>query len=101
MKKNLLDMTRRERRGTIVLLALIAVLLLVTALVRLRKGTTPAPSATRAAVEAFEAEADSAIITVDKPLRHKGEKKKSSKRRAENKPKPADKPRRLDPVPQF
>ena len=94
-------MTRRERRGTVVLLALMAVLLLVTAFVRLKKGSTPAPSATRAAVEAFEAESDSVLITVDKPLRHKGEKKKSNKRRAANKPKPADKPRRLDPVPQF
>ena len=36
MKKGFFDMTRRERRGTIVLLALIVVLLLVTAVVKLR-----------------------------------------------------------------
>lgn len=101
MSKGFFDMTRRERRGTVVLLALMAVLLLVTALVRMKKSTTPASSAAQTAVEAFEAEADSVIITVDKPLRHKAEKKKSNKRHAAKKPKPADKPRRLDSVPQF
>ena len=53
------------------------------------------------AIEAFEAEADSAVVTVDPPVRHKADKKKSHKRRAAKKPKPADKPRRLEPVPQF
>ena len=101
MNKGFFDMSRRERRGTIVLLAMIAVLLLVTAVVRLKKSSTPAPTV-QAAVEAFEAEADSVIITLDKPSRHKAEKKKRpSKRSTPKKPKPSDKPRRLDPVPQF
>lgn len=94
-------MSRRERRGNIVLLALMVMLLLVTAVVRLKKSATPAP-AVQAAVEAFEAETDSVIITVDKPSHHKSEKKKrSSKRPSPQKSKPSDKPRRLDPVPQF
>ena len=101
MNKGFFDMSRRERRGTIVLLALMVVLLLVSAIVRLKKSATPAP-AVQAAVEAFEAEADSIIITADKPSCHKSEKKKrSSKRPSPKKSKPSDKPRRLDPVPQF
>ena len=101
MNKGLFDMSRRERCGTIVLLALMVVLLMVTAVIRLKKSTPPTP-AVQAAVEAFEAETDSAIIISKKPSRPKQEKKRRpSKRPSPKKPKPSDKPRRLDPVPQF
>ena len=101
MNKGFFDMSRRERRGTIVLLALMVVLLLVTAVVKLKKSTPPAP-AVQAAVEAFEAETDSVIITAKKPSSPKqAKKRRPSKRPSPKKPKPSDQPRRLDPVPQF
>ena len=101
MKKGFFDMTRRERRGTIVLLSLMVVLLVVTAVVKLKKPVPQAPVA-RAAFEAFEAETDSVVIVADKPSRHKQVKKKRrTKHSSPKKSKPSGQPRRLDPVPQF
>ena len=99
--KRLLDMTKRERRGTIVLLFLIGAILVVSLFFNMRKDRVPMAGTDVVTIEAFEAEADSAVVAENLPVSHKTEKKKSHKRHAAKKPKPADKPRRLDPVPQF
>lgn len=94
-------MTKRERRGTIVVLSLIAVILATSLLMRTRRSSAPVAGTDAVTLQAFEAQADSAVVTVNPPVRHKSDKKKSHKRRGAKKSKPADKPRRLDPVPQF
>lgn len=99
--KRLLDMTKRERRGTILVLLLIAVILVTSLLMRTRRDSAPVAGTDAVTLQAFEAQADSAVVTVNPPVRHKTDRKKSHKRRAAKKAKPADKPRRLDPVPQF
>ncbi len=100
--KELFEMTRRERRGTIVLLVLMSVIITVTSIVCNRKDDLP-QTAALSAVEAFEAQADSTGLAEQQLAPHKSDKKrKPSKRRAAKKSKPSsDKPRRLDPVPQF
>lgn len=98
--KRLLDMTKRERRGTIVLLLLMGAVLLASLFFSMRKDRAPVAGTDVVAIEAFEAEADSAVMS-DPPVHHKTDKKKSHKRHAAKKPKPANRPRRLDPVPQF
>lgn len=99
--KSLFDMSRRERRGTIVLLLLMAVALIVSAIVGMKKEAPPADAVV--AVEAFEAETDSSVFTVEKPDRRHHEKRRHpAKRHPSKKSKPTpEKPRRLDPVPQF
>lgn len=99
--KRLLDMTKRERRGTIVVLLLIAVILATTLLMRTRRGSAPVAGTDAVTLQAFETQTDSAVVTVNSPVRHKTDRKKSHKRCAAKKARPADKPRRLDPVPQF
>ena len=96
-------MTRRERRGTVVLLVLVAAVMIVASIADYWKGDMPQNAAYTAAVEACEAQADSAGIAEEQPARPKRDKPtKRAKRRPPSKPKPASgKPRPLDPVPQF
>ena len=97
-------MSRRERRGTIVVLALIAVLLVGTLVVR-SCGKDPSVNLVSPdEIEQFEATADSVTITVEKPSKKKKRQhtKRTNQRRSDpKKSRPEDKPRRLDPVPQF
>ena len=98
--KGLFEMSRRERRGTVVLLLLMAAVIAVSAIVGLKK---EAPPADVVRIEAFDAETDSTVLIVEKPARRHHEKhRRSGKHRPAKKNKPtSDKPRRLDPVPQF
>ena len=102
--KDLFDMTRQERRGTILLLALIAVVLVGTLCVRscYAHGDEFQYSS---AVQEFEADIDSSHVTVSAPATHKAKEKKRSAKK-QHKKEPDSKrhdhsPRRLDPVPQF
>ena len=98
--KEFFEMKRHERRGSIMVLVLIAALLVATFVVRNCRGTEqPVPVVD---IRQFEAEADSATLTVPKPA-HKQPAPARKKRRhkAPKPPKPAPAPRRLDPVPQI
>lgn len=104
--KDFFEMRRHERRGTIVVLALIAVLLAATAI--LRCCNDPVPVAQPFDIQQFEADIDSSAAVIkhtDKSSRpkHSRAKKKSQRKPspAKPKPKPDHQPRRLDPVPQF
>ena len=84
-------MTRRERRGTIVLLMLMAVIIMLSTIIGYRHENMP-QSQTAAQLESFERQTDTTVFTVEKAKPHKtGKKEKPT----------SDKPRRLDPVPQF
>lgn len=103
MIKDFFDMTRHERRGAIVILVIIALVLAVTFVMRCHRPDDVPPASTNA-VRQFEAEVDSSAVEVYKPSpkktvkpEKKGRKSKSPK--PTNKPKPE--PRRMDPVPQF
>ena len=100
--KQLFQMSRRERRGTIVLLALMAMLITVSFVIGSRKEHVPQADNVDK-LELFDAQTDTVKYTVEKNVREKsGKKRHATKRRAPKKSKPSsDKPRRLDPVPQF
>ena len=94
-------MSRRERRGTIVILVLIAVLLVSTLAVR-TCGRDRALPFQATEIEQFEADADSVTLTIDKTEKKQPHRKKGKKqRKSPPKPRPEKTPRRLDPVPQF
>lgn len=101
--KQLFQMSRRERRGTIVVLAAIAVLLAGTQAYRsCVKDTVPPLPAT--GINQFEAEADSAALTVGrakKDAKKHHPKRSGSRRKSPKSPQPEKPARRLDPVPQF
>lgn len=104
--KDFFDMTRHERRGTIVLLALIAAVMVATLCMRSCTATGVKSSYT-SEMQNFEDEIDSSRVTVrpstgrrvknEGGQRHVKKKKKSSR----NPKQPDRQPRRLDPVPQF
>ena len=101
--KEFFEMKRHERRGAIVVLALIAVLLAATCVVRCsRESVKPVPTVD---IRQFEAEADSATVIDTKPSSKKKATPKTKRRHSSPKPskpsKPAPAPRRLDPVPQI
>ena len=100
--KELFVMTRRERRGTIVLLMLMAVIIMLSTIIGHRHENMP-QNQTAAQLESFEQQTDTTVLTVEKVKLHKpGKKRHGSKRQSGKKEKPTpDKPRRLDPVPQF
>lgn len=105
MNKDFLTMTRRERRGFIVVLVLIALLLAGTAIVRSCRGHEMV-GVVQAEVEQFEAEADSAATATVTPSRETRKTpaeapRRSSRRKADKKSKPSPAPRPIDPVPQF
>lgn len=96
-------MKRHERRGAIVVLALIAVLLAATCVVRCdRDSVQTVPTVD---ISQFEAEADSTVVINTKPSSKKKATPKTKRRHSSPKPskpaKPAPAPRRLDPVPQI
>lgn len=93
-------MTRHERRGAIVVLVFIALLLAATCIARCNREVVPTvPSAD---IRQFEAESDSSVVTLPAHDRKKPTVKKKRRRHATPKPsKPAPAPRRLDPVPQI
>lgn len=102
--KELFQMSRQERRGTIVVLALIAVLLVGTLVVRSCGKDRSGYFVEQDEIEQFEAATDSVTVTVDKPLKKKNQqhaKRTKQRRSAPKKSRPKDEPRRLDPVPQF
>ena len=98
--KEFFEMKRHERRGSIVVLALIAVLLAATFVVRnCHQAEQPVPVVD---IRQFEDEADSAVLTVQKPAHKKPATTRKKRRHSAPKPsKPAPAPRRLDPVPQI
>lgn len=101
--KEFFVMTRRERRGTIVVLLLISLLLISIVTVRSCKTEVPV-EAQEAAMVQFEKEIDSVRMTENvnskKPraIRHKAKKKKKP---SPGPAKSSPAPRRMDPVPQF
>lgn len=98
-------MTRRERRGTIVVLAVIALLLALTVMVRSCHADEPIQFQ-ETELSVFEAEADSSVLsTPQNNNTHKRvSEKKKRHRRPVSKPKrtpSTPQPRRIEPVPQF
>ena len=93
-------MTRHERRGTIALMALIALVLAVTALLRF---CAPAPQVEvqHDDIEQFEQQIDT--IQPSAPHHEKRKKPAASRKRHRpaKQPKSPPQPRRLDPVPQI
>ena len=95
-------MTRRERRGTIVLLVLMAIVIAVFSITKFKQENL-LQTEYAAELETFEKQTDTIVFTVEKTEPNKPDKKRhAAKKRAAKKEKPSsDKPRRLDPVPQF
>ncbi|MBR5169257.1 MAG: hypothetical protein IKW85_01650 [Muribaculaceae bacterium] len=96
-------MTRRERQGTIALLAVIALSLAVIAGVRSCRQEPPVEPS-RVELRQFEADVDSVDVTVKEKAvkRQDRPSKRDSKRfRHPKRTKPAHAPRPLDPVPAF
>lgn len=95
-------MTRRERRGTIVVLVLLA-LVLAGSLATRSCHDAAYEGVDKAEIQRFERDIDSSAVIVSKPHRDKRLKnKKTRKRRSpSSSPKPAKQPRHIDPVPQF
>lgn len=103
--KDFFAMTRRERRGTIVVLAVIAVLIAATLVLRNCRGEVPEQAARQTELLEFEHQADTTQLVApsSKHKRHAGKKDKrprKSKGGKQHKKSPAS-PRRVDPVPQF
>lgn len=105
MIKDFFDMTRHERRGTIVILVIIALSLAAMSVLRCHRPADVSPEVTNA-VRQFEAEVDSSAVEVDKPSPKKSVKPEKKHRKSKSShpsktPKPKPEPRRMDPVPQF
>ena len=102
-RKGFFKMSRRERRGTIVLLVLIALVMAGTLANRSCRDAVPKDVKT-AEMLMFESEIDSSKVTVPKSQKKKrSPNKKSKKRRTppSSSPKPNKPPRPIDPVPRF
>ena len=110
--KDFFAMTKRERRGTIVVLIVIVALLVLTYAMRHSKPASPdAVLATEMLM--FESQVDSAreaAVEHQSRIKHPGDRKKKDKDKAgkkrqrhKSKPKnhPAKQPRGVDPLPQF
>lgn len=103
--KELFDMTRRERRGTIVVLALIALILAVTLITRQWRDEPPVTPQQEEMLR-FDAATDSVAppqaVHRGKPhTRHHATKKKSSRKSGKNSGKNSPSSAPMDPVPQF
>lgn len=103
-KRDFWIMTRRERQGTIVVLAVIALLLVITVAVRSCRDDVPIEAQSTQLIE-FEAEIDSLKVTEDKKPhkvhRDKAKSKNKKKKKHSRPSSPAPRPRPVDPVPQF
>ena len=98
--KDFFEMKRHERRGSIVVMAIIALILVATCYVRSCRGGDSTLSSVD--IRQFEAEADTTTITHPKPEHKKPAAAPKKRRHSSPKPsKPAPAPRRLDPVPNF
>ena len=99
-------MTRRERQGTLVVLAVIALLLIATMAVRSCRGNEVV-DAQAVQVHEFESDVDSSGVSIEKNVARAREKKAKPptaprKKKNGNRPSsPSSRPRPLDPVPQF
>ncbi len=104
--KDFFDMTRRERQGTILLLALISMVLMCTMAVRSCR-TTSQWTVQPAEIQRFESECDSSRVPEASSSRQADAKSRQPKKPASKRhhaPAPDKRrhePRRLDPVPQF
>lgn len=109
--KDFFTMTRNERRGTIVVLVLIALLLAGSVIMRSCHRDVPVVEAQSADLERFDAETDTAQAPAAAPY-PKASRRDSSHRsphhrhgkkpKSGGRPKPAKPaPQRMDPVPQF
>lgn len=103
--KDLFAMTKRERRGTIVVLLVIAILLILSFALKRSKPSVP-DDVKESEMLQFEAEVDSVRVIPNshkakpKPSAEKGKvHKKRKKPTREQKPK--TRPRNVDPLPQF
>lgn len=97
-------MTRRERRGTVVVLLLIALLLVGSLSTRsCRSGEEYRLN--DAEIQQFEESLDSAVVIESKHAKKRKSDTTKRKRRhrgpSHKKSKPAAEPQRMDPVPQF
>ena len=103
-------MTRRERRGTIVLLVAIALMLAMAVAARCHREQLP-DEVNVAEISRFESEVDSARVEEIKPS-HRPDSGKTAKKhprhssakpkaKPKSKPKPSREPRPIDPVPSF
>ena len=103
--KNFFAMTRRERRGTIVVLAVIAMLTVATLAQRSCRDDVPRQAAQQAELLEFEQLADSARLTVQPSKSKRGPKDRHAKRarkaKGDKHKKSPVAPRPVDPVPQF
>lgn len=101
--KQLFQMSRRERRGTIVVLAAIAILLAGTQAYRScgKDAVTPLQATE---INQFEAEADTSALTegqAKKDAKKHHPKRSGPRKKTPKSPRPEKPARRLDPVPQF
>lgn len=101
------SMTKRERRGTIVVLLVVVLLLAISYIIKLPK-SVEVNEVTVSDVRAFESEVDSARVAIDDAMTIKAShKKKASKhrekrRKSSGKKKSKSHPQRnVDPLPQF
>ena len=103
--RDFFTMTKRERRGTIAVLCIIAVLLVLS--FTFKRSKTSVPDDVKVSeMQLFEAEVDSIQVTDEKPktkARPVSVKGKSRKKRQQpqRKEKPKQRPRNVDPLPQF
>lgn len=106
MVKDFFEMTRHERRGAIVVLVTIALLLVATCFTRCyRRAEAPQRADV---IRQFEAEADSSTVEISKPLPEKATGPKDKRHKASPKhskpapsPKPSPSSRPMEPVPQI
>ena len=96
--KDFFGMTRHERRGTIVLLALIVLVLAVTAILRYCS-PSPRVDVTQPGIEQFEQQIDSVKPSTPAPKSPASTRKRHLPSRKEKRMPPGQ--RRLDPVPQI
>ena len=101
--RKLWQMTKRERRGTIVVLVVIALLLGMALTVRYCREE---PVVETAELQRFRSEVDTVAVPEKPTKSHKtttGKKRapKHKKQPKRDKPKPSAPPRPIDPLPQF
>ena len=101
--RKLWQMTKRERRGTIVVLVVIALLLGMALTVRYCRDE---PVVETTELQRFRSEVDTVAVPEKPTKSHKtttGEKRapKHKKQPKPDKPKPSAPPRPIDPLPQF
>ncbi len=99
---DLMEMNKRQRRGAIVVLAVIALLLVATVAVRSCRATVP-HEVVNVDLQQFEAQADSSASPADvRPVKKATPTTRKPRRSRHPKPpRPSREPRPVEPVPQF